>query len=235
MHRSGTSAVTRVCNLLGADLGRRLMPAQADNTRGFWEHSELHAVHDELFACLGYTWDDARKLPDSWWSSERIRPYKHRIIGILQRDFKDVVLACVKDPRLSRLAPFWIDLLSEIGWQPCFLHVIRDPFAIADSLKSRNGFSIAKSHYMTIRHWLEAESATRGKIRAYVSYEQLLNNWRKTMRPVWDRLGLSWSREDRATDPDIREFLSVELRHHKGKASSNGKLDVMATRLYKPS
>ncbi len=39
MHRSGTSAITRLLNILGADLGINLLPgAQTINEPGFWEN-----------------------------------------------------------------------------------------------------------------------------------------------------------------------------------------------------
>ena len=43
-HRSGTSMVTRLLHCCGLELGpeSELMPAQADNPEGFWEH--LHLV-----------------------------------------------------------------------------------------------------------------------------------------------------------------------------------------------
>ena len=41
MHRSGTSALTRVLNLLGVALGDDLMPPGPDNPLGFWEHQAL--------------------------------------------------------------------------------------------------------------------------------------------------------------------------------------------------
>ena len=55
MHRSGTSAFTRVLNLHGVALGENLMPAGPDNPSGFWEHADVVAVHERLLACLLYT------------------------------------------------------------------------------------------------------------------------------------------------------------------------------------
>lgn len=233
MHRSGTSAVTRVCNLLGADLGQRLMPPQADNVSGFWEHEELHAVHDALFTTLGYTWDDARKLPAYWWRSAAIKPYKQQLIEILQRDFNGYSIPCVKDPRLCRLLPLWLELLRGIDWQPCFLHVIREPFAIARSLEKRNAFSQAKSYYLTLRYWLDAESATRNKQRIFVSYEMLLKNWVKVMRPTWDYFGLSWPVDDRSVRVQTQDFLSTDLQHHKDGKVRTGMLGLLTQRLYR--
>ncbi len=232
MHRSGTSAVARVCNLLGADLGPQLMPAQADNPSGFWEHAELHGVHDALLAALGYTWDDGRRLPDYWWRSAEVRPYRDQLMHIVQRDFRASTLPCVKDPRMSRLAPLWIELLREIGWQPRFLLDVRAPLAIAESLGVRNGFSHAKSYYLTLRYWLDAELATRGERRAFVSYEELLNEWRPAIRPPWDRLGLPWPADNGMRDACIREFLTAGLQHHQAGKPAPGMLGQWVMRLH---
>ena len=48
MHRSGTSALARVLNLLGVDLGTNLLPAAEDNETGFWEHRDLVLVNEEV-------------------------------------------------------------------------------------------------------------------------------------------------------------------------------------------
>lgn len=232
MHRSGTSAVARVCNLLGADLGQRLMPPQADNPTGFWEHTELHDVHDALFAALGYTWDDGRKLPDQWWQSGAVRPFRQQLLEILQRDFKDSLLPCVKDPRMSRLVPLWIGLLREIAWQPLFLHTLRHPHAIAESLKVRNGFPYDKSNYLTLRYWIEGEAATRGERRAFMSYEDLLNVWPPAIRSPWQRLGLPWPADNHIPDTVIRGFLTTELQHHQGGKLAPGRLGQWLMRLH---
>ena len=45
MHRSGTSAVTRCLNLLGAEIGSKLLPPAEDNRSGFWEHADVVSIH----------------------------------------------------------------------------------------------------------------------------------------------------------------------------------------------
>ena len=57
MHRSGTSALTRLVNLLGCDLGPELLPARAnDNETGFWEHRTLNLLHEEILCALNKWW-----------------------------------------------------------------------------------------------------------------------------------------------------------------------------------
>jgi hypothetical protein len=45
MHRSGTSAIYDV---LGVNFGQRLAPATKDNEKGYWEHSEIVALHADV-------------------------------------------------------------------------------------------------------------------------------------------------------------------------------------------
>lgn len=50
MHRSGTSAFTRLLNLAGAESPKNLMEAKTDNVRGFWESEAVCGVNDAFLA-----------------------------------------------------------------------------------------------------------------------------------------------------------------------------------------
>src|SRR5438046_6776105 len=63
MHRSGTSAVSRIVNLLGADLPRQLIPPNPTNRSGHWEPIQIANAHDALFASIGISWDDPSRIP----------------------------------------------------------------------------------------------------------------------------------------------------------------------------
>src|SRR5258706_8380174 len=61
MHRSGTSLLARILNLLGVDLG----PAEvlttepiAHNPKGYWEHHEITAISDAILKRYGGSWDE---------------------------------------------------------------------------------------------------------------------------------------------------------------------------------
>ena len=70
MHRSGTSAVTRLLNLLGTDLPRDLMPPlEGDNALGFWEGREISEAHDALLEAAGSSWHDLAPRAESWFDS----------------------------------------------------------------------------------------------------------------------------------------------------------------------
>ena len=112
MHRSGTSLLAGSCRLLGADLGGRMMEASQDNVMGFWEHGEIVRIHDSILERLGFAWDDVRALPDKWWTYQGIQALRAELKAVLQRDFANASLGCVKDPRLCRLLPLWQELLK---------------------------------------------------------------------------------------------------------------------------
>ena len=56
--------LTRLLHACGLYLGPKeeLMPAQADNPDGFWEHLGFVAVNDELLNALGGAWDLPPKI-----------------------------------------------------------------------------------------------------------------------------------------------------------------------------
>lgn len=215
MHRSGTSAVTRVCSLLGADIGRRLLPAQPDNPRGFWELEPFAALHERMFEAFGRSWHDVRPMPPDFQRDERIRTLRTRLLDELCREFESSPLWVAKDPRISRLLPVWIDILEELSWEPAFLVVLRSPAEVAASLSRRNGFPAAKTHLLWLRHNLEAELHTRGQTRAFVRYDRFLADWRGAVASLGEQLGIRWPQSEAEAGAEIDRFLEPRMQHHR--------------------
>ena len=152
MHRSGTSVLTGVLSMLGIDPGRRLMSAQADvNPRGFWEHSEIVELHDQMLETLGSSWDDVALLPELWWKKPEVVPFKSKLINIIRRDFEKSPLWLLKDPRLCRLLPLWLEILHELGSKPCFIICMRNPFEVGASLSKRDGIIVGEAYLLWLR------------------------------------------------------------------------------------
>jgi len=189
-HRSGTSAYTRIFSLLGADLPKNLMPAHETNPTGHWESNDLMAIHDQLLASAGSSWDDWRAFNPDWFDSPAAGPFKQQILDVLRKDFAASRLFVIKDPRVCRFWPLWRDVLAEFGAKPAVVIPVRNPLEVAASLKRRNGFIPATSHLLWLRHVLDAESATRGVMRAITSYESLIEDWQNVIATVTPQLGL---------------------------------------------
>ena len=62
MHRSGTSSVAGALALAGAAAPKHLMPAAADNPKGFWESSAVADFNDRILNREGSNWHDWRAI-----------------------------------------------------------------------------------------------------------------------------------------------------------------------------
>jgi GT2 family glycosyltransferase len=214
MHRSGTSALTRVLSLLGASLPKNLLKASPSNETGHWEPDRLIALHDRMLAEVGSSWDDWRKL-DISASLEPVRlaQYKSEIRRLLAEEFADAPLIALKEPRICRFAPLYIDLLAEQGYACLSVLPLRNPLAVIASLARRNSMSEGFAALLWLRHVLDAEAATRSKPRVVVTYEALLADWRGQMRALHDRLPFQHQRSLDDASADVADFLSDKHQH----------------------
>lgn len=215
MHRSGTSPVTRVLSLLGADLPANLLdPGPTENETGFWESADIVAVHDRFLSAIGSSWYDPRPIDEDAVNSEAGRQCRGELAALISRDFAASRLFVIKDPRMARLTPMWCQLLEELNIQRVAVIPVRNPLAVADSLTRRNGFTRNTSLALWLRHVLEAEVASRGMRRAVLSYDAMLADPKATLRLLCDQLGCFEGKAlDRAL-PQIQDFLSNRYRHH---------------------
>ncbi len=215
MHRSGTSALTKVLNILGAELPSKLLPpVENNNALGFFEPKDISALHDNLLASADSAWDDIRPFPPSWYSTDNASYYQNEIIKILDRDFNCSELFVIKDPRVCRIVPFWKSLLEKYDTKPKFLLTVRNPLEVIRSLENRDGFSAKKSVLLWLNHFIEAERETRGLDRAFTTYFHLLEDWKSTVENISNNLELTLPTTSTEIDKQVNEFLSPELRHH---------------------
>lgn len=222
MHRSGTSATTRVLNLMGVDLNDELIAAEADNNaKGFWESTGANQIHEELLQALGRTWHDMRELPADWLNAPATHLARHKLRVLLERDFAQSKLWAVKDPRACRFAPMWIQLLHEMGVAVRALFVARDPREVVESLRKRDGWDPGHSYLLWAQHVLEAEMATRDCPRALMTYNDLMSDWRACVTSIGEQLGIEWPRQIDEAAADVEAFLDVGERHQDMKLGAS--------------
>ena len=222
MHRSGTSALTRTLNLLGADLGDGLAPANEHNQTGYWESQRLMELHDELLVAAGsfwYDWTelDARQLRLAS-TDERVREFRLE----LQQTFGDASLFAIKDPRVCRFVPFWVDRLAEFGTRPLCILPLRNPYEVAASLQSRDGIPLATSCLLWLRHVLDAERDSRNMARSITAFDGLLDDWRGLVARIEADLSISFPNNNAQTQAEIDSLLKPGHRHHRQDGQVTG-------------
>ncbi len=215
MHRSGTSALTRVISLLGAQLPHHLLPPHEANKLGFWEPAQVVELHDRVFGEAGSSWDDPIPLDDAFFASDLARRFRRDLRDVLEREFGNSPLFVIKDPRACKVVPLWRDVLAEMGVDASWVLVNRNPLEVHASLHARDRFSVHKSMLLWLGHVLSAERHTRGQRRVAVSFEALLRDWQTQMRRVGGQLGLTWDDSAKQSRDEIAAFLQQDQRHHR--------------------
>ena len=158
--------VTRLLHRCGLELGPEsdLMPSQADNPEGFWEHLGFVALNDELLNELGGAWDLPPKDNENF-THARLDPLRMKA-RLLIEGFDSAHVWGWKDPRNSLTIPFWQDLLPDLKT----LIVVRNPLEVAYSMRERNG----TSYSFGLRLW---EIYNRRVIEAANAQERLITHY----------------------------------------------------------
>ncbi|NKC30729.1 sulfotransferase family protein [Falsiroseomonas selenitidurans] len=207
MHRSGTSAITRVLALHGLALPARMVKPGHDNPLGFWESQAVVDVNKRLLARLARRYDDPRPVRWALLPAEAREPFIAEAAAALAEEFPGDAPFILKEPRLCRLLPVWLPAIERLGATPAVLLPVRNPLEVAQSLLVRNRIGTAQGLLLWLGHVLAAERDSRHLPRAVVHYDDLLADWRGLLA----QLGVAFRRE---TALETEAFLSPALRHH---------------------
>ena len=226
MHRSGTSAVMGALSNLGIPAGERLLGAAADNPKGFWEHIDIVAAHEQLLSDLRSSWDDIRPLPTDWLETKAAQHCKKKLKKVLADSFKHETTFAIKDPRMCRLMPLWNEVFSELSIEPCYLITYRPEVEVSASLVKRDKMNVEKSAALWALHYSEIEQGTRGKARYLICYSDLLKDPQCVLEEALNHLEVS------TTPPDSGiQFVDDKLQNHVAQSSSRS--DVACSELLK--
>ena len=143
MHRSGTSAATRLVNLLGLSVGRGpMVPSTDGNPRGHWESLRLRDVNEALLLAFGGNWAGPAPLEPGWEQEPALDPLRVEARTAFAEVYGEDGPWVWKDPRTCVTLPFWERVLEV---EPVVLLVQRNPLEVADSLARRDEFTKAVS------------------------------------------------------------------------------------------
>lgn len=208
MHRSGTSVVARIVNLLGVALGPEsdLMSATPDNPKGYWEHDELSSISDEiLYEVFGGRWHRPPVLADGWEHDRALDPYRRRVAEVFRESLpNDAELAGWKDPRVSLLLPFF----RTVRPVDRVILTVRDPAAVAGSLLARDGHDPAHACDLWTRYTVSA--LRDAPERHIVLHQDIFDDLGGTVDALADYLDID--RPDERTRERIEEFVDPDLR-----------------------
>jgi hypothetical protein len=213
--RSGTSLFSGILQRLGYHVPQPEVPADSTNPRGFAESQWVVDFHTRLLGKVGVQVSDAR--PVAWAHTADVAlddSVYDELARWLGKQFRASEHVVVKDPRLSWFLPLWRRCAEEAGVSPRFATVLRHPAAVVDS--KQRSYGGWQSDVSRTAAWLNqtlfTERATRQGPRVFVRYEDLLDDWTRTLGRVGETLDLSVVRDAPAASiVSIHEFVDRGL------------------------
>jgi hypothetical protein len=212
MHRSGTSVVARLLNLLGVYLGpeRSISRVGHDNPSGYWEHHPITLLNDEILARFGGRWDAPAAFPPGWLTAPGMAELREKGRELLT-DFAGRDLWGWKDPRTCLTLPFWRDLVEPTH----YLVALRNPGEVVASLERRNGMSAATAERLWLAHVHASLTHTSGQTRMFVFYEDIMLDPAAELDRMAGFIGRLEAREDPSTRAALAAFVEERFCHHR--------------------
>lgn len=212
MHRSGTSMVTRIVNLLGIYIGEKknFLNPNEYNPEGYWELNDIVHFHDRLLRHFNLSWKYVYPLPDNWHLSKEINAYKEELKSIIKKNYGDREIWAWKDPRTSIVFPIWKSVLDELGIEVICIFVYRNPLDVAKSLYKRDGISYDKSFGLWLIYNLNTLLLTLNIPKIFLSYDKLIIDWKNELKKLALFLDIKWSD---VLESKINSFIKKDFCH----------------------
>jgi GT2 family glycosyltransferase/glycosyltransferase involved in cell wall biosynthesis/predicted nucleic acid-binding Zn-ribbon protein len=212
MHRSGTSVVTRLINLMGAYFGPEELStgANPENPKGFWERRDVRDENDELLWSADADWWKVADFTVDKIPAKARKRFDTNVPQIVH-EFDTHRPWVVKEPRFCLLFPMWLRLVET----PICVLVHRSPVQVAHSLEHRNEFPLSVGVALWERYTLDALRASSDLPRILVSYEQIMADPVAQVDHLLDNLtNAGVEGLHRPSNAEIASFVSPELFHH---------------------
>ena len=212
MHRSGTSAITRGLQVLGANLGGKLMPpVPGNNDTGFWEDIDINALNIEMLKAVGGDWLSLKPVGIRDVENLQSQGFLLHAIELLREKMNVNALFAFKDPRVAKLLPFWNQVAEHLRLNAGYVLALRNPLSVAQSLAKRDHLFSEHSYLLWLGHVLESLRGSEGKPRVVVDYDRLMLHPDVELARVARALHLE---VDAAAFEDYKtNFLDGQLQH----------------------
>jgi hypothetical protein len=209
--RSGSSALTRVLSLCGCALPEALFQANGANPKGFWEPVDAMKLNDEFVFRHDVSWfNPTLRLQEEvvLEQSER-EEFIGKIQGFLQECPRAPALV-IKDPRITMLTEFWFEAARREGFSIGAIIPIRHPQEVAASWAAAAGVSAELANGVWLKYNLLAERGSRELPRVFISYQNLLSDWRTQVTRISKALAIDLHMSGEA-GAEIDAFLTRDL------------------------
>jgi hypothetical protein len=222
--RSGTSTMSGTLHHLGLDVPGPYLGANESNPKGFFENRWSVKFHKALVERAGIHEFDSRPSALERVQAAVTADTRAEVSGWVREHADGVSQLVVKDPRSVFTQALWRDAAAESGMEIRYISMLRHPAEVVGSRATNYASSEEKKRreyeIFNVARWINNslinERETRGQRRAFVRYNDLLEDWRDALLRIGDGLGLTFD-SDLTSAPGshpVDEFIDPSLRRH---------------------
>ena len=214
--RSGTSLFSGILSRMGFNVPQPEVKADKTNPRGFGEPRWVVNFHTRLMRAGRVTVFDSRYMA---WEGLAEVAGDERVVEELRSwlavQFVGIDNVVVKDPRNVWFLPLWSRCAADLGVRTAFATMLRHPTEVVASARAsygtwQNDTSRAASWVNVMLH---SEYGTRGSKRAFIRYEDLIEDWPREISRCGDLLDVPWlAGVDPSRHPEVDAFVDPALR-----------------------
>ena len=221
--RSGSSLITRLLDLIGADLGTDIAEVGQldDRERGFWEHRGVVETNEALLHAKECDWNQLA----SWEMVEKAPKRAPKKLADTYQAIKDICADApskapwvIKDPRMCLTLPYWLPKLTK----PIAVVVARHPLEVAISMQTRYGTSLAEGLALWEFYACSTLNAARDLPTIHCNHHDIVHKAKETLCKVSNELK---EKHDvvlkEADDKELQSFIKPELHLSKAEKDSD--------------
>ncbi len=230
MHRSGTSILSRLLNMMGLYFGAEGSSTglNIENPKGFWERLDVRALNDFILQDNNLDWNKINEF-------ESVDQFNSDSLKKFHNDAKKLILGMdafrpwfLKEPRFCLTLPLWKEHLE----LPLIIFIYRHPLEVAKSLNKRNGFPIRYGLALWERYNQLALDHSDGLPRLILDHKNLIDKPKKILSQIYEFL--ESNKVDRIRMPgemELSKFIDRKLHRNVFTREDLGVLNNSQTEL----
>lgn len=220
MHRSGTSTLGGLINMMGLKTGGILIGAAEDNAKGFFERVDVVLQNDYLmrrqyvdYGARTYAYNSLRGLKDALNEYDQ-KLFREGRRGLNFLNDPSNYPWMLKDPRLCITLRTWLPLLNFV---PAILFTYRHPMDVALSLKTRyEHYPMGRSLRMWYVYNRRAIQHSQDLCRVTSSHKRIMSDPKAELKKIYDGLlECGVHVPHMLTDKQVKSFIDPSLQHGK--------------------
>lgn len=219
VQRSGTSAITKALSVLDTDLGNSFIDKHdIVNSTGFWEDSDIYDLNKNILRYLGIEWSSLRDVNIDDFSNNELDNFATQAFDILSSKIKSDTPFVLKEPRITKLLPFWFYVFDKYNFSCKYVISLRKPNDVISSFSRLNGVMVSELEstpdyvsLLWVSYLLMTLDVIENEKYIIVNYDDLLTNPKEVIFTISEKLDIPY--DNNKLDVFCEEFLNKNLNH----------------------